>query len=125
VWPPVQDGAIRLSAAQLGLLLEGLDWSRVRPKLVIAPYWQGDRTLLRRLNYGKYNRSMLCEAGKPPQYPVLLQAQVAGLTSMLEERTSAVPRLRGERDALRTERDAFRTERDTANAESLPRRRPG
>jgi transposase len=28
VWPPVQDGAIRLSAAQLGLLLEGLDWSR-------------------------------------------------------------------------------------------------
>jgi transposase len=25
VWPPVQDGAIRLSAAQLSLLLEGLD----------------------------------------------------------------------------------------------------
>ena len=37
VWPPVQDGAIRLSAAQLALLLEGLDWSRVRPKPVIAP----------------------------------------------------------------------------------------
>ena len=37
VWPPVQDGAIRLSAAQLGLLLEGLDWSRVRPNSVIAP----------------------------------------------------------------------------------------
>ena len=32
VWPPVQNGAIRLSAAQLGLLLEGLDWSRVRPR---------------------------------------------------------------------------------------------
>ena len=32
VWPP-----IRLSAAQLGLLLEGLDWSRVQPKPVIAP----------------------------------------------------------------------------------------
>ena len=37
VWPPVQDGTIRLSAAQLGLLLEGLDWSRVRAKPVIAP----------------------------------------------------------------------------------------
>ena len=41
VWPPVQDGAIRLSAAQLGLLLEGLDWSRVRPKPVIAPLLAG------------------------------------------------------------------------------------
>lgn len=37
VWPPLQNGAIRLSAAQLGLLLEGLDWSRVRPRPVIAP----------------------------------------------------------------------------------------
>ena len=37
VWPPVQDGVIRLSAAQLGLLLEGLDWSRVRPRPVTAP----------------------------------------------------------------------------------------
>ena len=37
VWPPVQDGAIRLSAAQLRLLLEGLDWSRVRPNSVIPP----------------------------------------------------------------------------------------
>jgi transposase len=41
VWPPVQDGAIRLSAAQLGLLLEGLDWSRVRPKSVTAPLLAG------------------------------------------------------------------------------------
>ena len=41
VWPPVQDGAIRLSAAQLGLLLEGLDWSRVRPKPVTAPLLAG------------------------------------------------------------------------------------
>ena len=41
VWPPVQDGAIRLSAAQLSLLLEGLDWSRVRPKPVIAPLLAG------------------------------------------------------------------------------------
>src|SRR5260370_6427945 len=36
-WPPVQDGTIRLSAGQLGLLLEGLGWSRVRPRPVIAP----------------------------------------------------------------------------------------
>jgi transposase len=41
VWPPVQDGAIRLSAAQLALLLEGLDWSRVRPKPVTAPLLAG------------------------------------------------------------------------------------
>ena len=41
VWPPVQDGVIRLSAAQLGLLLEGLDWSRVRPKPVTAPLLPG------------------------------------------------------------------------------------
>ena len=41
VWPPVQDGVIRLSAAQLGLLLEGLDWSRVRPRPVIAPELAG------------------------------------------------------------------------------------
>lgn len=41
VWPPVQDGVIRLSAAQLGLLLEGLDWSRVRPRPVTAPLLAG------------------------------------------------------------------------------------
>ena len=28
-WPRVQDGVMRLSAAQLSALLEGLDWSRV------------------------------------------------------------------------------------------------
>ena len=28
-WPNVQDGVIRLSAAQLSALLEGLDWKRV------------------------------------------------------------------------------------------------
>ena len=41
VWPPLQDGAIRLSAAQLGLLLEGVDWSRVRPTPVTAPLLAG------------------------------------------------------------------------------------
>jgi transposase len=28
-WPSIQDGVIRLSAAQLSALLEGLDWRRV------------------------------------------------------------------------------------------------
>ena len=41
IWPPVEHGAIRLSAAQLGLLLEGLDWSRVCPRSVIAPVLAG------------------------------------------------------------------------------------
>lgn len=53
---------------------------------------------------------MLFEAGAPLQNPAPLQARVAALTAMLEERTSAVARLQGERDALRAERD-------TANAE--------
>jgi len=30
-WPKVQDGAMRLTSAQLGALLEGLDWRRVHP----------------------------------------------------------------------------------------------
>jgi transposase len=28
-WPPVTDGVMRLSAAQLAALLDGLDWSRM------------------------------------------------------------------------------------------------
>lgn len=28
-WPRIEDGAMRLSAAQLAALLEGLDWTRV------------------------------------------------------------------------------------------------
>jgi len=28
-WPRIEDGVMRLSAAQLGALLEGLDWMRV------------------------------------------------------------------------------------------------
>jgi len=36
-WPAVSDGVIRLSAAQLALLLEGLDWSRVTAPPVIRP----------------------------------------------------------------------------------------
>src|SRR3974390_420664 len=41
VWPPVQDGAIRLSTAQLALLLEGLDLWRVGAKPVTAPLLAG------------------------------------------------------------------------------------
>jgi transposase len=41
VWPPAVDGTIRLSAGQLALLLEGLEWSRVRPRPVIAPLAAG------------------------------------------------------------------------------------
>ena len=70
-----------------------------------------------RLGNGKYNRCMVFEAAEPLPNPVLLQARVAGLMAMLEERTSAVARLQGERDVLRAERDTFRTERDTATAE--------
>jgi transposase len=28
-WPPVSDGVMRLTSAQLSALLEGFDWSRV------------------------------------------------------------------------------------------------
>jgi len=36
-WPPIRDGVIALTAAQLAMLLEGLDWSRVRPVPVKRP----------------------------------------------------------------------------------------
>lgn len=37
-WPKVQDGVLRLSAAQLGALLEGLDWRRVHEaKQTVVP----------------------------------------------------------------------------------------
>ncbi|HYM02568.1 MAG TPA: IS66 family insertion sequence element accessory protein TnpB [Stellaceae bacterium] len=35
-WPKVQDGAMRLSAAELSALLEGLDWRRVHTAREIA-----------------------------------------------------------------------------------------
>ena len=37
VWPEVRDGVITLSAVQLSMLLEGLDWSRVSPVNIKAP----------------------------------------------------------------------------------------
>ena len=53
---------------------------------------------------------MLIEAAEPLPNPVLLQARLAALTSMLETLNGAV-------EQLRSERDAFRAQRDTANAE--------
>ncbi len=34
-WPPVQDGAVMLSPAQLSLLFSGLDWSQVVPRTAV------------------------------------------------------------------------------------------
>ena len=34
-WPPVQDGAVTLSPAQLSLLFSGLDWSQVVPRAAV------------------------------------------------------------------------------------------
>src|SRR6266436_4446400 len=53
---------------------------------------------------------MLFDAAEPRHHPVLLQARLTALMSMLEAQNSAVER-------LRVERDTFRAERDTANAE--------
>jgi transposase len=40
-WPKIEDGVIRLSAAQFSALLEGLDWKRVRAKETPAPALAG------------------------------------------------------------------------------------
>jgi transposase len=40
-WPPVQDGAMRLSAAKMALLLDGLDWSGVAQRPVKRPIKAG------------------------------------------------------------------------------------
>ncbi|CAH2603453.1 IS66 family insertion sequence element accessory protein TnpB [Rhodovastum atsumiense] len=39
VWPPVQDGAMSLSASQLALLLDGLSWSHAVAAPVRRPVW--------------------------------------------------------------------------------------
>lgn len=36
-WPRIDDGVMRLSAAQFSALLEGLDWSRVHARRVARP----------------------------------------------------------------------------------------
>jgi len=40
-WPPIRQGTITLTAAQFAMLLEGLDWSRVRPVQVNRPIIAG------------------------------------------------------------------------------------
>ena len=36
-WPPIMDGMMRLSPAQLAALIEGLDWTRVHVPRIIRP----------------------------------------------------------------------------------------
>jgi transposase len=36
-WPPIMDGMMRLSPAQLAALVEGLDWTRVQVPCVLRP----------------------------------------------------------------------------------------
>lgn len=36
-FPPVRDGAVHLSPAELSVLMSGLDWTRVGPKAVKKP----------------------------------------------------------------------------------------
>lgn len=36
-WPPIRDGVVYLSATQLTMLLDGLDWTRASPKPVRQP----------------------------------------------------------------------------------------
>ena len=36
-WPPVSEGVVRLSAAQMAALIEGLEWSRLHPRVVPRP----------------------------------------------------------------------------------------
>ena len=37
-WPPIKDGTMRVTAAQLAMLVEGLsEWIRIVPKVVKRP----------------------------------------------------------------------------------------
>jgi transposase len=36
-WPPIEDGTIKLSGAQLSALIEGMQWSRVRAVEATTP----------------------------------------------------------------------------------------
>jgi transposase len=37
IWPPVSDGVVRLSAAQMAILVAGLDWTRVPSPIIQKP----------------------------------------------------------------------------------------
>jgi transposase len=41
IWPAIQDGVITLSASQLSVLLDGLDWKKVAPRVVDRPLRAG------------------------------------------------------------------------------------
>lgn len=41
VWPQVHDGVMKMSAAQLSALFEGLDWRLVRPQRTRRPACAG------------------------------------------------------------------------------------
>ena len=36
-WPPVTDGVMRLTSAQLAALIDGMDWSRLHARDVVRP----------------------------------------------------------------------------------------
>ena len=36
-WPPISDGVMRLSAVQLAVLVDGMDWSRLHARDVVRP----------------------------------------------------------------------------------------
>jgi transposase len=36
-WPPIRDGVVHLSATQLTMLLDGLEWTRISPEPVKQP----------------------------------------------------------------------------------------
>jgi transposase len=36
-WPPIENGLMKLSAAQLSVLLDGLEWSRIELRDVVRP----------------------------------------------------------------------------------------
>ena len=36
-WPPIMDGVMQLSPAQLAALIEGLDWTRVQVRETVRP----------------------------------------------------------------------------------------
>jgi transposase len=42
-WPSPADGVVRLSAAQLATLLEGLPWHRLQPRVIPRPSTPGER----------------------------------------------------------------------------------
>jgi transposase len=36
-WPPISDGVMRLTSAQLAALIDGMDWSRLQARDIARP----------------------------------------------------------------------------------------